>query len=325
MKPPPLVHPLRAWLADALTENVGYKVLALGLAVTVWAWVASEKVVEKRSRARVDYSWPERLARVDEVPKSVIVTLQGPQGLLSRLNSRELRLAVDLTEAELGAASVDFTERSIQGLPAGVSVVSVSPPAVDVQFDRLLKRTVRVKPVTIGEPDPRCKLISVRVSPDAVEIAGAQSLVRGISEAPTDIVDIGGLCEDRKVMVSLALKDRTVAAVGVDQVEVTVDLEPLVADRVFSEVPVVARGQGWISTPRVARVTVTGPVAAIAALDADQMVVRVDLPDRVEPGKAVSARWDLDPEKSTVDVVVSRNREIVVSAVQPTIFSLELE
>jgi YbbR domain-containing protein len=322
MKSPRLVSPLRAWLADALTENVGYKVLALGLAVTVWAGVASEKVVEKRTRARVDYVWPERLARVDEAPKTVVLTVQGPQGLLSRLPSRELHLSVDLSEAELGATSVDFTERTIQGLPAGVSVIQVSPPAVDVQFDRKLTRSVRVKPVTIGEPDPRCKLVSVKVAPEVVEIAGAQSLVRGISEAPTDIVDVGGLCEDRTVQVALALKDRTVGAVGVEQVEVSLDFEPLVADRVFEEVPVIVRGTGWLARPRLARVTVTGPVAAVANLDPDGVVVRLDLPERVEPGAQLSARWDLDPAKSEVDVVVSRNKEIVVSALQPQRFEL---
>ena len=142
---------LRGQLGRAFSHNLMFKTLGFIFAVFIWAWVQTEQVVDTRSRAGVVYVWPDELVRVQDVPKTLVVTLRGPQGLVRNLEPGHLIYKVDLSDAELGQTSVDFSAKILSGLPDGVSVVQISPPAVDVDLDRRLEREVRVKEMVIGD------------------------------------------------------------------------------------------------------------------------------------------------------------------------------
>ncbi len=304
----------RQRLGRMVTNNIGFKVLALGFAVGAWAWVQSEQVIEKRTRARVRYIWPETLTRVEEVNKTLVLTVRGPQGRVRNLPG-SLEVEVDLHEAEEGTIGVDFTERHVEGLPPGIEVVQISPPAIDVKLDKKMTRSVRVKPVHIGEPDVRVNLVSVEVEPTIVEIVGPQSLVRGISEVTTDIIDISGVLEDRVVEAPLALSARTVRPLLSEPVKVTIDVEDKVTERTFGEV-VIATPIGWSAEPAVVKVVLVGPAQEVSAL---RPTVAARLPEVVDPGGGpMGLTWPLNrTEAGGLDVEHGGGADVSVSSVEP--------
>ena len=159
---------LQGWVNRLFTQEVPFKVLSMLFAILIWAWVQTQQIVSQRTRAEVKWSIPEDHAWVDSVPKSLVVTIKGPQGLVRNVKKRTLRYDVDLSDAETGMASVDFSERALKGMPEGVEVVQISPPGIDVELDQRMERTVRVTPATIGDVAQGYRLVSVNVSPSTV-------------------------------------------------------------------------------------------------------------------------------------------------------------
>ena len=317
--------PLRGRVLRAMSNNLMSKLLSLIFAVFIWAWVQTEQVIDKRARARVVYVWPEGLVRTQEVPKTLVVTLRGPQGLVRNLDSGHLRYKVDLAERELGHVSVDFSAKNLAGLPDGVTVVQVSPPAVDIELDRELEREVKVKETVIGDVAAGFRKGKVTVSPSTIQITGPQSLVRQISEMATDVVDINGLTETTSFDIAMAIKERTVSIADNQSVTVTVEVSPIIVKKTFNDVPVMTRGKGWKPRDDTAVVTLEGNAADMLELSPEQVSVQVHLPEEVPPGKTLQIQFDRNAPRSGLEVVHQGPDSVGVVNVQPTTVILERE
>ncbi len=314
---------LKSEIMSFVTHNATFKVLSLLFAVSIWAWVQTEQVVDKRFRARVFWTWPDELVRVQEVPKTLVVTLKGPQGLVQTVQRRKLRYDVDLSDAELGTASVDFSTRTISGVPEGVSVVQVSPPALDIELDRRLNREVRVQPIVIGDVSSGWRLDGVKIEPERAVISGPQSLVRALSEVSTDVIDLDGLQTTTSFEVNLAVKERTVSVVGGDSVRVTVEVSPIVVEKTYNDVPIMSRADGWKAVPNNAVVTLTGNAADMRQLSPEQVSVQVHLPDVVPVGRPLEVSFNADAPHTGLEVVHQGPKSVTVIAVSPRTVRLE--
>jgi len=317
-----LTH-LRGRTASLFSRNLLFKLLSLIFAVFIWAWVQTEQVVDERFRARVVYMWPNGLMRVQEVPKSLVVTLKGPQGLIKNIEDPLLSYHVDLSDEDIGPVSVDFSAKPLGGLPDGVKVVQVSPPAADIQLDRRLEREVRVKEMVIGTVAEGWRQDSVTVSPETVQISGPQSLVRQISEVATDVVDVGGLTNTTQFDVTLALKERTVTALKTPTVAVTVAISPIIVAKIYKDIPVLTRAPGWRATPASAAVTLEGSADDIKSLSPEQISVQVHLPDPAPTGDTFSVSFDAAKPRNGLEVVHQGPEGVQVVKVQPSSVQLE--
>lgn len=320
----PLTERLRRRAVRMATENIGLKLLSLCFAVSIWAWVQSERVVELRARVVVQYKDPVELVPVEELRKSLVVTLSGPQGLVRTVQRSVLTVPVDLSEAQEGPVSIDFTERTIMGLPPGLEVLQVSPPAMDIQLDRRMTRTVRVKPAVIGEPTEGWQRAGTTVEPDQLEISGPSSLVRNIAEVSTDIVDVSGARDTRAVDVTLAIKERMVLPVDATPVKVTVTIEPILSTRTFTEVPVLSRLPGWLATPDTVRVTLGGPVRVLSEVKPEKIHLLVRAPSESPAPERFTVTWDAEADDNTVEVVHQGPTDLIeVVRVEPPRITLE--
>jgi len=314
---------LQSQLWATVSKNAMYKLLSLFFAVSIWAWVQTEQVVDKRFRARVFWTWPDDLVRVQEVPKTLVVTLKGPQGLVRMLKHRKLRYDVDLSESELGPVSVDFSERNLEGVPEGVSVVQVSPPGLDMQLDRRLDREVRVQPIVIGDVASGWRLDGVKIEPERALISGPQSLVRAMAEVSTDVIDLDGLQETQIFDLTLVLKERTVSVIEGESVRVTVQISPIIVEKTFNEVPIMSRNEEWRAVPSSAIVTLSGHANDMRELSAEQVSVQVHLPDVVPIGEPLDVAFNPEAPHTGMDVVHQGPESIQVVSISPKKVRLE--
>jgi YbbR domain-containing protein len=135
-------------LQEWVLKDFGLKLFSLGLAVLTWFTVSSmanqregwpvtgaslappERVVISNLPVTIISSAEDvRSFRVN--PKEVEVTLQGEARVLKNLQSKDIRVQVDLTG--IGAAH-DLRKRIEVITPAGVTYVKVDPEAVQVIF-----------------------------------------------------------------------------------------------------------------------------------------------------------------------------------------------
>jgi len=306
-----LLERLRVWLIQLTTENVGLKVMSLGLSVFVWVLLQSEQVVERRTRVRVEYDWPADLVQVDEVPRWVSITISGPQGRVRAMERRKLTMNVDLTEAGKGVVPIDYTERKVNGLPSSLKITQTTPPMAEVQLDAKIQRTVRVRPAVIGEPAEGWERGNISIEPESVEVEGPESLLRDITEVSTDIVNISGRTESLVAEVAIKSPNRSLRPTTDTPVRVRVEVDPLVDNRTFTNVPVMV-DNGFTADPPVAEyVTVHGPIRDINDLRAERVRVMLSVPN-TDSDQAQVVRWKRRDDSSDVTVFHGGDAETIV-------------
>ena len=292
------------WLKErtrhALTHELPFKALSLVFAIMIWSWVQTQQIVSQRTRAEVKWSVPEDATWVDPVPKSLVVTIKGPQGLVRNVKRRTLRYDIDLHDADHGPLNIDFSNRAFKGIPEGVEVVQISPPGVDVELDHRMERTVRVVPAIVGD------------------VASGFRLKVG-----TDVVDVTGLAESTQFQLSLAPKSRTVRPKDEQIYTVSINIEPIIAQRTFNAVPVMARAEGWRTQPSTAVVILSGPAVDMRDLTADRISVQAHLPNPTPVGRPLSVSFDPGNEGQGLEVVHQGSTEIEVVSIAPSVVRLE--
>ena len=320
-----LLTAVKTALRRAILDDLILKVLSFSLAVGIWAWLQSGQVVEQRARATVRYLWPEDLVRVGDAPESLSVTLSGPQGRLRALRDRELLVDVDLRGSKEGPVTIDFGDRSLDGLPEGITVVQRTPASLELLLDRARERKVRVRPTLIGEPAEGWQRGEVRVEPPMALIRGPQSLVREITEADTDIIDLSGVTSTRTYTVPLEFRDSSVRADAITSVQVTVEVNPIMADRSWEAVPVTLEAaRGWTLEPTTVRLRIVGPIKRLQAIRSDDVKVIVRLPPAVPVGEPVAVRWTPGERDGLVRVQTGvRDDDLTISLIEPATFELK--
>ena len=311
----------RTLLRQLFFEQVLLKLVSLGCAVALWAWVQSTEEVDRRVRVRVSYDWPAELVRVEEAPKQLVVVVRGPQGQVRNLEPRRLSMQVDMTDKAEGVNSVDFTAQSLRGLPQGLAVVQMSPPEADIILEPPLEKVVAVRPTLIGDPARGFDLREVKVEPEQVTIIGPRSQVQKLSQVLTDVVDVSRIRADRSFEVAL-MPGGIIQSAWQGPVQVSVDVEPLFGVRTFPEVPVRLAGEGaYRVTPEQVKVVLAGPVVELQELDSLSAVVTP--PDEAEAGERLRLRYDPTNEGGGGFTIENKGGEaITVQEVTPS--SIEL-
>ena len=313
------VGTLRTRLRHLFTDDLPFKALAAVFAIATWAWVQGEQVVEASVRARILWNWPGDLALVDDVPESLLVTVSGSQVFVRNVRQSDLRIPVDMSDAQSGLTWVDFRERAITNLPQNVRVSGLSPSTVEVELDTKTTRRVPVVAELTGEPATGYRLVASTVEPDHVELEGPKSLLAGIKEAHTEFVDIAGKKEDLSEEVGLALTTRRIRRTGKKAFRVDVDLEPVTTVKTFESVPIVVRAKEWEAEVNVVRVVLDGPVAALSSVSADQLTLVVQQVDDL-PKAPVTVT--ADGEEASYQLVYPSSDQITVTKIEPKQFVL---
>jgi len=312
----------RVWVLRLVTENFGLKGMSLGLALAIWALLQSEQVVERRTRVKVQYDWPEDLVRVDEVPRWISVTVSGAQGRVRAVERRSLRMKVDLSDAERGQVPIDFTDLRVQGLPDSLKITQITPPMAEVELDRKMRQTVHVRPTVIGEPVEGWTRGTIKVEPESIEIEGPASLLRELTEVSTEIVNISGSKDNVEADVGLSLPARTLKPTVDAPVHVRVAVEAMMDNRTFTDVPVFVPN-GWaVDPPRARYVTVFGPIRDVTAIRSEKVSVMVTIPDANATEPQV-LRWHRnDPDTPLAVVNLGPSDQIRVEEMGPDRFTL---
>jgi YbbR domain-containing protein len=121
--------------ALGLTRNWQLKVLALGVAIALWLFVASGETSERSLSAPVEYvRVPPGLVLAGSPPSSVLVHLRGRRAALARLSPGDLRLQVDLSGASAGPTAVRPQDEL--RVPRGMRVTAVNPARLELTLTR---------------------------------------------------------------------------------------------------------------------------------------------------------------------------------------------
>ncbi|MCA9583549.1 MAG: YbbR-like domain-containing protein [Myxococcales bacterium] len=265
------------------TENLGLKILSLGGAVVLYAYVQGAEDAQRFAFADVIDLHPSAetgKVLVSEVPDRVRLTLRGSRSRLNSIRRSDLSVEVELDPTR----RYYYFDPKQFILPVGVTVEQMAPASFPLTWATVEKRRVPIRPTLKGQLDEGLTLAGVVFTePAFVEIRGPRGDLDDIEVLGTDTINLSRLGPGRhERQVNLERLSEHIAHNLDRPVKVTLEVVP--EEKEFSvprvEVAPLGAGSAHIAV-RPARVDVV--VRAVPAvwetLDAEKVVPWVDLSD----------------------------------------------
>lgn len=176
--------------------------LSLVVAAVMWFSFSMRETYPITMRVPIEIAQTPRGTALREAPpKSVTVTLSGDGWTLLSFtrNPPTIRVAAERSTVDLAAALQEA------GLPPGIQLQAVQPAVIELALDTQTRRRLPIRlRDDIRTRTPHDLLRPPTLSPDTVEVTGAQSLLATLSDWPTDVLVLEDVDRSTTRMVALA-------------------------------------------------------------------------------------------------------------------------
>jgi len=211
-----------------LTRNIGWKLLALAMAIALWIAVAREPEVATTLSVPIEFkNIPEDLDIGSNVPERLRLELRGPSGRLSRDNLTDVAVILDLSDANSGERTYNIRPKNVN-LPAGVNFYRAVPSQITLRFDRLVTREVEiVLPPFSKAPPEGYRVRAYTLEPSKTKIRGPAQRVRSINRVLVDPVDLSGVVSQAQFHTRVNIGDPQVRLEAPSDITLRVILEKI--------------------------------------------------------------------------------------------------
>lgn len=190
-------------MVKLLSENWTLKLLSLAFAMILWMFIMGERHLEVGYTVPLELQkLPKDLIIANQVPSLIDVRISGPRTLLMKVSPNDISISVDLSDLKPGLTSFKRLEERLN-LPSGMRVTRVSPSFVDIRLERRREKSVPIKVVLAGDPDPGYRIAGLSATPEKVRINGAEGELKIISEVMTEPIDLKGVTESFSQIIPL--------------------------------------------------------------------------------------------------------------------------
>jgi YbbR domain-containing protein len=196
------------WLAGLVYRNFLWKLLAVAIAVIIWALVASEPQLSTFATVRLEYkNMPEGLEISSDPVTTIVLELRGPQGELRGVGET-IRPAVvlDMSNMAPGERTFPIGGGNVK-LARGVHLVRAVPSEVRFTFEQRRSRMAPVQPRFGGEGQNGYVVAAVNVEPREIEVIGPRTRVARITSVSTDPIDVSNVTGTAEFHVNLFVDD----------------------------------------------------------------------------------------------------------------------
>lgn len=210
----------------SLFKNLGFKLLALAVALMLWGVSHSTSTRERGFDLPLELTGvPEDLVVTDQSSDAVNIRVRGSSASLRRLLDGDLVYRVDLSGAKLGVTD-HAVEAEDLNLPRGTQIVSRSPAGIEFTLSRRGRRAIPLKVDLSGTPAKGFKVAGVELDPARVWVSGPRSEVLRLSEVLTETIEVDGVRAPIEKTVRPSLVGRYLWLEGEPEVKVRVRIEP---------------------------------------------------------------------------------------------------
>jgi YbbR domain-containing protein len=206
-------------------QNLGLKLISLGMAVGLWLAIARAPVAEVSLEVPIELQNVPNDLEVSSphIPEAQI-WLRGPERIVSRIEASDVRATIDLSQVHPGERTFNLTAQHVRK-PQGLEVVQIVPSQLHLAFDTRLTRSVPVRARVIGNFASGYSIDHVEVMPPTVSITGPQKQVEEVQSAITDPVDVTGDIDRASFVTHAYVADPMIQVVNPATVRVTVIMQ----------------------------------------------------------------------------------------------------
>ncbi len=232
----PYTPPKLSWPKDWFI-----KLISLLFAVFLWYFVSSEDRVDMNIQIPVEIvNLPRDLIIANQYKTVLDVMVTGPRGLIRRVSSGITR-SIDLSKATAGTTVLANDLDSIS-VPAGVTVLRISPTHINLRLDRLITKELPIKAITGGRLPPEYELASITMQPEQLEIAGPQDIVEPETILETIPIDLSDVTSSTSKQVDLDLKPALADLIGDPVVSAKIEIRDKLIEREISGIEITLSG-----------------------------------------------------------------------------------
>ena len=213
------------WLLRCFTENVGLKVLSLGMAVVLWAATGSDHLTETVFQVPVEFSRVPPDTEIVPELTSLQLRVRGPSRIVRRATAAVFSVKVDLSAADPTGELIYSLHPAQVEAPDSLEIVQIIPPQVRLTLEPTMEKEVPVQPRFSEGSKASYRVKEFRVEPPRVKISGPRSRVQSVTAALTDPVDLADFAESKNILAPVYVPDAWVRLVGTTSVSVFVELE----------------------------------------------------------------------------------------------------
>jgi hypothetical protein len=292
----------RSFLGKSIFENLGLKIFSLIFALVLWFFVSGKG----RSYTEISYSLPlefknipSELVITNDFKDKVEVRLSGPTTLLNTVRTEKLKYTIDLHDITAGESSFSINPENID-LLRGLKITKISPSKINLVIENIINKTVPVVLKLTGELSEGYKVISQKIEPASVEIAGAESEIITIQSLPTE-VDLRGQKTTIKQEVDIIFKDIFYSeVVGNKNIVATIEIAEEVLDKEFKGIDVKVmgvEGETYKIKPKKIDVVINGTYLNFKEFKKESIVAFInatDVPD--EEPQILKPEFELPPD-----------------------------
>jgi YbbR domain-containing protein len=196
------------WLRHILVHNWKLKVLALLMAVVLWAATARETTSEIGVDVPLEYqNVPPNTEVITDTTNTVEVRLRGPSALIKEISAQDISTTIDVGKMPRETEKiVPLTPQGVRA-PFGVEVVGVNPARVRVTIEPTVTAHPRILPAVTGMPADGFKIEAVSITPESVKIEGPANRIKLIESILATPVDVTGKQDTVRQTVDLNILD----------------------------------------------------------------------------------------------------------------------
>ncbi|TNE47525.1 MAG: hypothetical protein EP343_19315 [Deltaproteobacteria bacterium] len=272
-----------AWFRKLLFGNFLLKLFSLILAITLYVQIHKDTLVRATAvEVKLFFDYPSDLILTSGTVTNLKVTLQGPDSILKRLASKNLRYSLKLSDALPGSMQTElYTEQLRKIFPVSVRVIRVQPSLLDLTFAKISKKKLPIKIPTKGKPLFGYRLIQGQPIPRVVAVEGPEDIIVKLKEITSETIDLRGKYRDQVMVVKLLKPDKNVRFVGPLKVKVSLNFLQRKIKKVIKDVPVqlldfLNNKLDVTLSPNKVDVTLIGPQSQLTPLKAKELIVTVD-------------------------------------------------
>jgi len=208
---------------NKIFNNIGFKILSVALAISLWFFVTYRGQSEVTIDAPIEFkNIPVGLELIKQDIRNVNLSVKGHERLLKNLAPAGVRVVIDLSEAKKGEASYYFDKNNIL-IPRTIKVMRIDPAFVTVRLDESSTKIVPVRVAVVGTPEKGHRVKSIVVNPSSVAIEGAKTELARIAFLRTEHIDITGIDADVVQNVRLHTGGMNIRT-NIAEVTVTIDI-----------------------------------------------------------------------------------------------------
>lgn len=304
-------------------NNIGFKLLALLLALMLWYYVAGQRdpIIKRDFTLTVEPRGLSSECVLASPLPEVRVTARGMRSIMQDIKEDDICVYVEFPDQEVGVkvlpVQVEF--------PFGVQVVNISPQRVKIDLDVMAEKQVPVRVLVRGEAATGFTYRSPTANPEQVTVKGPSRLLHEILDVQA-VLEIKGarnnISQQVKVQLAKNYGDQVIVQPGSVQVQL-----PVVTSGPVKTVALTPVLQGEVAEGFVVKsqsveprsLQVTGPAEVMANLREIQ-TKPIDI-----SGAKANITKDVDVALSAGVISLGQTKVKVTIVIEPVIEPVEEE